>query len=227
MCVVRETVPGVIRLRGAGPAGAYLVPGPEPVLVDAGMPGRGPAMLAELEELGLIPRVIVLTHGDPDHIGAAGFLRERTGARVAASAAERDLLAGRMVDGTPFVRRVLWRLLMARTPPPVVDDWLEPGDRVGSLEVMATPGHSPGHVSLRLGTTLIAGDAFDSTADRARERPGMLTHDREQARASLRMLAAAGLDAGVSGHGSPCRGVSALLSRLVESWEPTPGQPAR
>ena len=41
---------------------------------------------------------------------------------------------------------------------------LEPGDRVGSLEVVASPGHTPGHVSF-LDTrdrTLIAGDAYQT-----------------------------------------------------------------
>ena len=152
-------------------------------------------ILTELEELGVVPDFIVLTHGDPDHIASAAFLRERTGAQ-----------AGKM----------------ARTPTPPVDDWLEPGDRVGRLEVIATPGHTPGHVSLRVGTTLIAGDAFDTGPGRNRERPGILTHDREQARASIRMLAAAGLDAGFSGHGRPCRELSGQLRRLVE-----PGAAAR
>jgi len=43
---------------------------------------------------------------------------------------------------------------------------LSPGDRVGSLEVVAAPGHTPGHIAL-LDTrdrTLIAGDAFSTLA---------------------------------------------------------------
>jgi len=42
------------------------------------------------------------------------------------------------------------------------DVWLKEGDRVGSLEVVATPGHTPGHGSF-LDTrdrTVIAGDVF-------------------------------------------------------------------
>jgi glyoxylase-like metal-dependent hydrolase (beta-lactamase superfamily II) len=44
----------------------------------------------------------------------------------------------------------------------VPDVRLEPGDRVGSLEVIPSPGHTPGHVSF-LDTrdrSLIAGDVF-------------------------------------------------------------------
>jgi glyoxylase-like metal-dependent hydrolase (beta-lactamase superfamily II) len=46
----------------------------------------------------------------------------------------------------------------------VPDVRLAPGDRVGSLEVVPSPGHTPGHVSF-LDTrdrTLIAGDVFTS-----------------------------------------------------------------
>ena len=46
----------------------------------------------------------------------------------------------------------------------VPDVRLAPGDRVGSLEVVASPGHTPGHVAF-LDTrdrTLIAGDVFTS-----------------------------------------------------------------
>ena len=44
------------------------------------------------------------------------------------------------------------------------DVMLKPGDRVGSLEVVACPGHTPGHIAF-LDTrdrSLIAGDAFHS-----------------------------------------------------------------
>jgi glyoxylase-like metal-dependent hydrolase (beta-lactamase superfamily II) len=41
---------------------------------------------------------------------------------------------------------------------------LEPGDRVGSLEVVASPGHTPGHIALLdiRDRTIMAGDAFQT-----------------------------------------------------------------
>src|SRR3954463_9670495 len=46
----------------------------------------------------------------------------------------------------------------------VPDVRLAAGDRVGSLEVIASPGHTPGHVAFRdtRDGTLIAGDVFSS-----------------------------------------------------------------
>ena len=41
---------------------------------------------------------------------------------------------------------------------------LQPGDRVGSLEVVASPGHTPGHVAYRdvRDSSLICGDAYQT-----------------------------------------------------------------
>src|SRR4029077_16220187 len=44
------------------------------------------------------------------------------------------------------------------------DRLLEPGDRVGSLEVIAAPGHTPGHIAFldTRNRALIAGDALQT-----------------------------------------------------------------
>jgi glyoxylase-like metal-dependent hydrolase (beta-lactamase superfamily II) len=65
---------------------------------------------------------------------------------------------------------------------------LQPGDTVGSLEVVASPGHTPGHVSFldRRDGTLLAGDAYSTlggVATSARPDPGAAM-DRAIAKAS-------------------------------------------
>lgn len=214
-----------LRSGGSG-VNVWLVEGAEPVLVDAGMPGRGPALVGELDTLGVKPAWIVLTHSDPDHIGSANFIRERTGARVCAPAAERGLLEGTETP-TPIVRRVVRWIMLSRQPIPVVDRWLMPGDNVGALTVVATPGHSPGHVSLVVDSTLMAGDAFDTTRGAVRERPGVLTSDRPAARRSIAALSELGLDAGYCGHGPMVENVSEKLSGLAVTWRQRQPAPPR
>ena len=58
-------------------------------------------------------------------------------------------------------------------------------------EVVATPGHTPGHVSYRLGTTIAGGDAF-MTGEPFREAVAVFVADRAEARRSIEKLA--GLD---------------------------------
>lgn len=84
---------------------------------------------------------IVLTHGHWDHVGAAAELRERTGARVYAGAADADAIEHPRADGTSRV---------ASACP--VDERVKMGDiiKVGGMQwkAMETPGHSPGSICL-------------------------------------------------------------------------------
>jgi glyoxylase-like metal-dependent hydrolase (beta-lactamase superfamily II) len=100
---------------------------------------------------------IALTHGHGDHVGSLDALKERLGAEVEVLMPELD---ARIHDGEHVVEGKLpgsWPTL--RTKP---DRVLHAGDRVGSLEVVASPGHTPGHVAFleTRSRTLLAGDVF-------------------------------------------------------------------
>ena len=102
-------------------------------------------------------RRIALTHGHGDHVGSLDALKDRLGDTVEVLMPEVD---ARIHAGENVVDGKLpgsWPTL--RTRP---DTLLTAGDRVGSLEVVASPGHTPGHVSF-LDTrdrSLIAGDVY-------------------------------------------------------------------
>jgi glyoxylase-like metal-dependent hydrolase (beta-lactamase superfamily II) len=215
---MREVADGLFRLEGAGwAANAFLVHVHEPVVVDTGTPRGGRRIAHELRQAGIRPELILLTHSHYDHAGGAAALREATGAPICAPAAERAVLSGRLRHR--LLARAGARAANLGRPVrlPDVDRWLEPGEDVEGLEVVATPGHTPGHTSYRFGTTIVAGDAF-MTGEHLRETVSFFIADRAESRRSIEKLAGLDLDLAVSGHGPPTRGAREKLAALAASW---------
>jgi glyoxylase-like metal-dependent hydrolase (beta-lactamase superfamily II) len=133
-------------------------------LVDTAIPGSTKAIQAAAEKLGRPIVRIALTHAHGDHIGSLDALAGALpGVEVSISERDARLLAkNKTTDpGEPPEAKMRGSYPGAKTSPTRT---LAPGDRVGSLEVVASPGHTPGHISF-LDTrdrTLIAGDAFST-----------------------------------------------------------------
>src|SRR4051794_27086658 len=111
-------------------------------LVDTTTGGGADALIAAAEQAGGAIRRIALTHGHGDHVGSLDALKQRLGGSVEVLMPELDarIHAGeRVVEG-----KVSGSWPKVATAP---DVRLHPGDRVGSLEVVAAPGHTPGHVA--------------------------------------------------------------------------------
>lgn len=106
-------------------------------------------ILDYLEDNKLHCRAVLLTHAHFDHVGAANALLEATGARLYMSEKELELVKGG-ASGRFTV------------PEDVKYYWDGDTVEVGGLrfEVMETPGHTPGGVTLRCGEALFTGDTL-------------------------------------------------------------------
>jgi glyoxylase-like metal-dependent hydrolase (beta-lactamase superfamily II) len=215
---VKEVGPGVFQLESTGrTVNIFLVEADVPVLVDTGTSRQGQAVVGELRAAGKTPDLVLLTHGDFDHFGGAGAVRQAFGAPVWAPAAERPLLTDTL--RRRFVVRMMIRSVnRGRWPrPPEIDRWLEPGETTAGFVAVATPGHTPGHTAYVHGSTLFAGDAV-ITGETFREPLAMFNMDGAEVRRSIERLAGLDVDLAVCGHGPASRDAKRKLAALVATW---------
>ena len=113
------------------------------------------AILAAAGDEGLGITHVLETHAHADHLSAAAFLKERTGAKVAIGARIRE------------VQKVFAPMFRADDIKPGGGDFdllLKEGDRVPlgelDIEVIETPGHTAADVSYRVGDAIFVGDTL-------------------------------------------------------------------
>lgn len=156
----RTLNPNLIQLTRFRFVNAYLVREDDGfTLVDTTLGGAADDLIAAAQAAGGQIRRIALTHGHGDHAGSVQALKQKLGPEVQVLLGELDarILAGeKVVEGKlpGSWPKVQW----------APDVRLTPGHRVGSLEAVVSPGHTPGHMAF-LDTrdrTLIAGDVFTS-----------------------------------------------------------------
>ncbi|UPO78156.1 MBL fold metallo-hydrolase [Arthrobacter sp. Helios] len=200
--VVREVV---IPAGVAGPdqlvmdVRCYAVAQPEGIVViDTGMPDADAGIAAAVEALGgdwSDVRDIVLTHLHMDHVGSLFAVAER--------APHAAIYAGG--PDSPDIRS-------PRHVSPIGE-----GAMVQDLEILATPGHTPGHISLfHEGTgTLFVGDAAGSSHGHVVRGPSAFMSDAGRAEESLERIAALGPERVLFAHGAEVASPADALARMI------------
>jgi len=138
-------------------ANCYIIGCPatgEAAVVDPG--GDADRILARLKARGLRLRYIILTHGHVDHIAALGEVRDATGAEVLIHAGDAEMLTDPTRNLSFFMGR---RLRFSPAERLLADgDTIEVG--TVRLEVVHTPGHTPGGICLKTDDLVITGDTL-------------------------------------------------------------------
>ncbi len=208
------------------PMNCYLVQEDDGLtLVDSTTSSPADDVALIVKELGKELRRVALTHAHGDHVGGVAGVRLRfPGVEVSIGERDSRILAGdkTLLETEPqtkvkgFFDKVDWK----------PDRLLKPGDRVGSLEVVASPGHTPGHLAFLdvRDRSLIAGDALQTRGGIAVSGvmkplfpfPAMATWNKKTALASAALLRGLNPSLLAIGHGHAIREPAAAMDGAIE-----------
>lgn len=150
----------ILKKLGVGPLGTncYIIGCPETLegaVIDPG--GDGELIKQEIDGANLQIKYIINTHGHGDHIGSNREIKDATQAPLLIHEADAEFLTDAKKNMTGYFGESLVG--------PKADDFLREGDvlNIGStikLEVIHTPGHTPGCICLDTGEHLFTGDTL-------------------------------------------------------------------
>lgn len=213
--------------------------GAHKILVDCGYPGFAPFIEEALVQAGTTlagVTDVVITHHDLDHVGALyEIMQAHPGIRVHASAQEalfvngsqkapRLLQAEALLDQLPDDQKT-WALAFQAQlenirAVEVPNSLGEDAESWKGVQTIATPGHTPGHISLYLPAqkTLIAADAVVYVNGKLDIANPEYTLDLPQAVESVRKIAALGADRLICYHGGMVENPEPLLVGLLQRY---------
>jgi hydroxyacylglutathione hydrolase len=201
----------------------YLIKDKGLILIDTGIPKRINIFRKSFEKLSIDAhdiKLIILTHGDPDHAGSAKDLKDLTGAKIAIHDHDRPNLEQSLYNFPPgasrwgrflhFILNPILKSALSRIPAEKADIVLDENDYSLSDygvqgKIMYTPGHTMGSVSVLLET----GEAFVGCLAHNnppfRLKPGLpiFAEDIDKVKESWKSLISQGAKMIYPGHGNP------------------------
>jgi glyoxylase-like metal-dependent hydrolase (beta-lactamase superfamily II) len=194
------------------------------VLIDTGMPGQMEQICVAMSEVGVSLdklKVVILTHQDLDHIGCLPEILNQSNSDIEVYA---HIFDKPYIEGVlPLIKtdpnrmsKEAWasipeqmQSLYKNPPKSKVHNTLEDGQELsycGGIQVIFTPGHTPGHISLYLkqSKTLVAGDAIVLANGVLRGPIQQTTLDMKTALSSLEKFVDLDIETVICYHGGLC-----------------------
>lgn len=185
------------------------------ILIDTGLPGQIENIREEVEKAGVsFDRInkIIITHHDLDHIGSLSSIvkNSKSEIEVLAHSGERPYIEGDKIgikitperlSSMPDSMKETIKQLKTKVNRIVKDEENLP--YCGGIEVIYTPGHTPGHICLYLRKykALVTGDAMNVVNNELIGPNPEYTFDMEQAMESLKKLTKYDIETVICYHG--------------------------
>ena len=194
------------RSMSANNCNTYLIDGPARVIIDPGHLSLFDHVRSALDELALTLQdldLVICTHAHPDHLEAVQLFKEAS-VPFALHAVEWDLV----LEMSQHMGPDMGRRIEALAP----DFFLKEGDltiKDLTLEILHTPGHSPGSATLYWPEykTLFTGDVVFNQGIGRTDLPG---GNGQQLKTSIKRLAELDVEMVLSGHGDMVTGADAV-----------------
>lgn len=181
---------------------AYIVVrGSEAAVVDTGVAGSEGSIETALGTADLgwdAVSHLILTHHHPDHVGSMPAV-------MAAAGGANGYIGEADLDNVSMPRELVG---------------VKDGDEVFGLQVIGTPGHTAGHISLLdpMTSVLVAGDALNGANGGVAGPNPQFSEDHNQALATVGKMAGYEYESIYFGHGEPVlQGASGLVADLAGS----------
>lgn len=126
----------------------------EGVIIDPGFSGKEILKLIREENINI--RYIILTHGHGDHIGAVNYLKEELNVKIVSHKYEKELLQ----DSKKNMSSIMGLGNITIEPDFLVEDGNVLKLSNINLEIIHTPGHTKGGISIKVKDHIFTGDTI-------------------------------------------------------------------
>jgi len=228
-----QVIPGVYQVT-VRYANMFLILEDKITLIDTGFRGSTSNLVSFVQKLGRSTEeigLIILTHNHLDHSGGLEDLRKLTKAKIAAPRADFIIdgdtipypagnYLGKLLK-VPALSPIKHRLVLQAKDIEILLDGNEVLPVLGGLQVVPTPGHTMGSISLYVPQhrMLFVGDALNKRQDILRMPLRTVSTNLQEAKSSIRRMAELDVEILCTGHGRPMlqntkASLQALAARL-------------